>query len=167
MSSIPDRTSLSYRKKSSALIFNSDNKLLLVQPISYSETQWNVPGGGIEEGETSAEAVMRELLEELGTDLFEILEESPIQNIYDFPDDVLVRVMSDGRLHRGQHQTQFIVRFLGDDTDIQLQAEELRRHMWVDYHDLEAYLLFPNQLVNIQKVIASSDAVRHVTLKKE
>ena len=102
MSSIPDRTSLSYRKKSSALIFNSDSKLLLVQLISYSETQWNVPGGGIEEGETPAEAVMRELLEELGTDLFEILEESPIQNIYDFPDDELVRFMSDGGHYRGQ-----------------------------------------------------------------
>ncbi len=166
MQTIPDRTSLSYRKKSSALIFNSADQILLVQPISYSETQWNVPGGGIEEGETPAEALMRELQEELGTAAFEILEESSIENIYEFPDDVVIRVMRDGRLHRGQHQTQIIVKFLGDDTDIRLQAEELRRHMWVDYHELELYLLFPNQLQNVQNVIISSDIVKHVSVKK-
>ena len=54
-----------------AFIFSSDNKVLLGQSITggvYPD-QWVVPGGGIEDGETNLEAVIREVQEEVGIDI--------------------------------------------------------------------------------------------------
>jgi len=82
---------LVYRKKVNAVILNSKNQILLLQLVNYGDTDWNTPGGGIEEGETPEEALIRELQEELGTDKFEIVEKSEIINKYNFPDFVVVQ----------------------------------------------------------------------------
>ena len=54
-----------------AFIFSSDNKLLLGQTISGGvyESSWVVPGGGIEDGESKLQAVIRETKEEVGIDI--------------------------------------------------------------------------------------------------
>jgi len=159
---LPDRSTLPYRKKSNAIIFNSDDHILLVQTHSYNEDEWNLPGGGIEPGESPQEGILRELLEELGTDKFDILEQSGIENAYDFPDEVLARAIAEGRPFRGQHQTQFLVRFVGEDTDIVIQDAELRQYKWVPVSDLEGHLLFPGQLQNVLDVIEASEVMGHL-----
>lgn len=150
---------MEYRQKSSGIIFNDDNEFLLVQLVAYGDDEWNTPGGGIEPGETPRETMIRELQEELGTDLFEILEESPIVNTYDFPTEVLERLRPEGRLHKGQSQTQFIVKFLCKDSDIKVQKKEVKRWKWVKYSDLSEHLRFPNQYDNIVEVIESSNVL--------
>ncbi|KKS77707.1 MAG: RNA pyrophosphohydrolase [Candidatus Woesebacteria bacterium GW2011_GWB1_43_14] len=147
---------LVYREKVNTVILNSNNQILLLQLINYGDTDWNTPGGGIEEGETPEEAVFRELKEELGTDKFEIIEKSKIINKYEFPDFVVVQQIKKGNQYKGQKQIQFIVRFSGTNTEIKTQDEEIRAHIWVDYRDLETYLNFPGQWENVREVIEKS-----------
>lgn len=143
-------------KKVNAVILNSMNHILLLQLVNYGDTDWNTPGGGIEEGETPEEALIRELQEELGTDKFEIVEKSKIKNKYDFPDFVVVQQLKKGNKYKGQEQAQFIVSFLGEDEEIKIQEEEIRAYKWVNYEDLEAHLNFPGQWENIKRVIRKS-----------
>lgn len=147
---------LVYRKKINAVVLNNENQVLLLQLVNYGDTDWNTPGGGIEEGETSKEALLRELQEELGTDKFEIVEKSKIIDKYDFPDFVIVQQLKKGNKYKGQEQTQFIIRFLGETKEIKTQEEEIRAHKWVDYEDLESHLNFPGQWENIKEVINES-----------
>lgn len=147
---------MEYRKKASGIILNSQNAMLLVQLTDYNDNEWNVPGGGIEEGESPDMAILRELKEELGTNKFELIEQSLIVNRYDFPDELIERIIQEGKNFRGQEQIQFIFRFKGEDFEIKLQEDEIRKHKWVPLEVLKSYLLFPNQLENILKVIESS-----------
>ena len=56
------------------ILTNRDGEILLLHRATPKRTQWEIPGGKIEEGEEAAEAAAREALEELGTDV-EILQE--------------------------------------------------------------------------------------------
>lgn len=151
-----DKEKMVYRKKASAIILNAENKILLVQLHEYDNMQWNVPGGGIENDETPLEAIQRELEEELGTNKFELIEQSLITDRYDFPDELIQRILLEGKNLRGQEQVQFIFRFTGTDSDIKIQEEEVRRYKWVPYQDLKTHLLFPNQWENIVSVVKNS-----------
>lgn len=151
-----NKDKMDYRKKVSGIVLNAENLILLVQLNVYNENEWNVPGGGIEIGESPQEAILRELLEELGTNQFELLEQSEIVNRYDFPDHLVETIIKEGKNFRGQEQIQFILRFKGEDSDIKLQEDEVRKHKWVSYSELESHLLFPNQCENIINVLESS-----------
>ena len=151
-----DKEKMRYRKKASGIIFNPNNSILLVQLHVYNDNEWNVPGGGIETGETAETAIMRELEEELGTNKFEIVERSSIVNRYEFPDELIEKIIAEGKNFRGQEQTQFVLRFKGEDSEIKLQEDEIRKHKWVPLKELKLHLIFPNQLENIIKVIEAS-----------
>ena len=62
-----------YRKRITAIIFNDKNEFLIVQPVSYSKNDWNFSGGGIENGETEEEALLREIKEEVDIDALELV----------------------------------------------------------------------------------------------
>lgn len=79
------------------------------------------PQGGIDDDEDPAEAVLRELAEEIGTDRAEVIEEHPEWLTYDLPPH-LIGVALGGR-YRGQTQKWFALRFLGRDADIRLDAD--------------------------------------------
>ncbi len=150
---------LENRKKVAAVIFNNDKQVLLVQLQSYGEEDWNIPGGGIDEGEEPEVAIKRELFEELGTDKFEVLEKSDVIIEYEWPDFVVAkRLVKEGKTYKGQTQMQFVARLIGKDSDIKLQASEIRKYKWVDYKDLEQHLNFPNQWENIKAIIGKYSA---------
>lgn len=158
------RGNLDYRQKTAAIVLNRQNQILLVQLQSYGENDWNIPGGELEESESPKQGLLRELEEELGTDKFEIVEKSAIKNQYDWPDFVVAkRLREHGTTYRGQQQIQFIIRFTGDESQIELQDEEIRKLKWVDYEDLKDNLNFPGQRENIEKVISNSSV--HKLLK--
>lgn len=144
---------LEYRQKANAIILDKTDRVLLVQLNDYGEDQWNTPGGGLEDGETAKEAIFRELKEELGTNKFEMLNESKIKDKYDFPDFVIAKGLKKGKKYIGQEQNQFVLRFVGGDSDIKTQEEEIKKYKWVDYEELESHLIFPNQWENVRDVI--------------
>ena len=85
-----------------------------------SSRLWQMPQGGIDEGESPAEAALRELEEETGTSHVEILSESCHWYSYDLPRHIVGRKSALGGKYRGQTQKWFLMRFLGQDSDITL-----------------------------------------------
>jgi putative (di)nucleoside polyphosphate hydrolase len=89
---------------------------------------WQMPQGGIDPGETPRQAAFRELAEEVGTDKAEILAETRGWLHYDLPSDIASRMWS-GRW-RGQRQKWFLMRFTGEDADINPVTEHPEFDAW-------------------------------------
>lgn len=79
---------------------------------------WQMPQGGIDPGESAADALWRELQEEIGTRKAELVANYPRPLTYDFPEHARSKIY-DGKF-RGQSQLWFLLRFLGDNSDIHL-----------------------------------------------
>lgn len=95
------------------------------------ENAWQMPQGGIDEGETPAQAALRELEEEVGTNRATIIEESKVWHAYDLPESLQYKLW-DGRF-KGQTQKWFLMRFDGreDDINIQTKHPEFHTFKWV------------------------------------
>ena len=118
---------LPYRKNVGAVFFNG-NKYLLVQ---LSDGFWKMPQGGIHDGETKKQALMRELKEELSTDKFKIIKEFPFRHQYNWDEGTLRYT---NYKWRGQKQTFFLVEFTGD--KITIDKEELIDYKWLTKNEL-------------------------------
>jgi len=136
-----DPTSLPYRANVGAALFNRAGQVLIARrfetdpPLSHP---WQLPQGGIDEGETPEVAVLRELREEIGTAAATIIATIPDWLTYDFPPGVITRL---GARHRGQRQHWFALRFTGTDDDIRLDADahqEFCDWRWADLAELPA-----------------------------
>lgn len=89
---------------------------------------WQMPQGGIDPGESPAEAAMRELAEEIGTDKAEIVAESRDWHCYDIPPEA-ARSRWGGR-YRGQRQKWFVMQFLGTDDHINIDTPDAEFADW-------------------------------------
>jgi putative (di)nucleoside polyphosphate hydrolase len=89
---------------------------------------WQMPQGGIDPGETPRQAAFRELKEEIGTDKAEILAETRGWLHYDLPSDIASRMW--GGRWRGQRQKWFLMRFTGEDSDINPATEHPEFDAW-------------------------------------
>jgi putative (di)nucleoside polyphosphate hydrolase len=135
---------LPYRPNVGAVLFNRRGQVFVARRADLPNAEgaaggWQLPQGGIDEGEDPRGAVLRELAEEIGTDRAEIIGEHPDWLIYDLP-PALVGVALRGRF-RGQKQRWFALRFLGDDRDIRLDADphpEFDAWRWAELSDLPA-----------------------------
>lgn len=156
---LSNRDNLEYRRSTVGLVLNDRNELLLIQKKIYREDQWNFPGGGVDEGETQEQAIMREFREELGTSKFEIVRRSSLVDRYEWPDHLIEDYFKNkGVTFRGQEMTQFLVRFLGSDSDLVLE-DTLRQAKWVKLSELQNYLVFSNQWDNARKLLQEFDLV--------
>jgi len=102
---------------------------------------WQFPQGGIDEGETPQEALMRELKEEIGTDEVEIIAEYPEWISYDFP-----QKSRNPRRYpfKGQRQKYFLVK-LKEGATIDLnafEAPEFEEYKYVEMDELFRRITF-------------------------
>jgi len=151
--------SLGYRDKSLGIVINKDKDFLIVQTESYRDNDWNFPGGGIEEGETPEEAVLRELNEELGSDKFKIISKSSRQIEYDWPEFIIAKDLKKRRnkTYKGQRMNVFLVKFVGQKSDIKPDPGEIRAAKWVTLNDLRNHLNFTNQWEEAEKILKELD----------
>lgn len=94
-----------------------------VHPMPY---EWQMPQGGIDEGEAPYDAALRELREETNVRSAQLLAEAPNWLTYDLPTEIGKKSWR-GRF-RGQTQRWFALRFTGEDTEINIDAPDNGRH---------------------------------------
>lgn len=127
---------LPYRAGVGIMLFNPQGQVFVGRRVDNSSEAWQMPQGGIDEGETPAQAALRELEEEVGTSAAEIIAESEGWFTYDLPPDLVGKVWK-GRF-RGQRQKWFALRFTGVDSDININTAhpEFQAWQWQDYDRL-------------------------------
>ncbi|MFD1911803.1 RNA pyrophosphohydrolase [Halodurantibacterium flavum] len=135
----PDQiAALPYRPCVGVMLVNSQGQIFAGQRIDSDVPAWQMPQGGIDEGEEPQAAALRELWEETGVDpaLVEVLDETPGWIPYDLPDDLVGKVW--GGRYRGQRQRWFLMRLTGDDTaiDIATQHPEFSEWRWLGAGEL-------------------------------
>ncbi len=145
---------LPYRPCVGVMLFNRDGLVFVGRRIDQTVEGWQMPQGGIDEGETPVEAAARELREEIGTDKAEVLREYPDWLAYDLPLHLL-GVALHGR-YRGQRQKWVAMRFTGEDRDINIATEspEFAQWKWLAIEALPR-LIVPFKRDTYEKVIAA------------
>ena len=156
MTSPEEIARLPYRPCVGLLLLNPAGKVFVgrrIDAMAAGDDAWQMPQGGIDAGETPQEAALRELHEEIGTDKAEIVAESRHWLHYDLPPHLVGKVWQ-GR-YRGQKQRWFALRFLGQDSDIDLATEhpEFEAWKWVELDELPA-LVIPFKRDTYRAVVA-------------
>ena len=114
------------------IVLNKDNKILVAKRIDNSKNFWQMPQGGVDEGEDFLSAAYRELEEETSIKNVELVKELDGMLTYELPTHLLGKIWK-GK-YRGQKQKWFIMRFLGNDDDINLKTDkpEFLEWKWID-----------------------------------
>jgi putative (di)nucleoside polyphosphate hydrolase len=124
-----------YRRGVGIMLLNRDGKVFVAARIDNPADAWQMPQGGLDEGEDAWAAALRELEEETGIKphLIEQVACSPQLHRYRLPDE-LIGKMWRGSDWVGQKQSWYLCRFLGKDEDIDLATEhpEFRDWKWVE-----------------------------------
>ncbi len=123
-----DKDGAAYRRGVGIMLFNPKGLVFIAQRLDMPSDAWQMPQGGIDPGEEPAEAALRELKEETGTDRAVIVAESRDWYRYDLPAE-LQRVLWGGK-YRGQTQKWFAMRFTGTDRDIDIATEHPEFSTW-------------------------------------
>jgi putative (di)nucleoside polyphosphate hydrolase len=121
---------LPYRPNVGVMLINTDGLIFAGQRIDSELPAWQMPQGGIDEGEDARVAALRELEEEIGVPpaLVQVIAETPGWLTYDLPQEIIPRIWK-GR-YRGQKQKWFLMRFLGRDEQIDLDREHPEFNQW-------------------------------------
>jgi len=111
-----------YRACVGLMLINRDRLVFAGSRSDSAGAAWQMPQGGIDAGETPRQAALRELAEEVGTDKVEIIAESEGWLTYDLP--AAMRPPIWGGRYVGQAQRWYLMRFTGEDSDIDIAASE-------------------------------------------
>ena len=114
-----------YRPCVGVMLVNAAGKAFVGKRIDNQEGDWwQMPQGGVDEGEDCDAALLRELAEETGAraEHVEVLGQLPAELFYELPDDLKGKLW--GGRYVGQRQTWYLARFTGGDADIDIAAHD-------------------------------------------
>lgn len=133
-----DTEDLPYRPCAGIMLANRAGLVFVGQRIDNPGDAWQMPQGGIDDGEDPEVAAFRELGEETGLlpDHVDLLARSREEYFYDLPPELQGNIW--GGRWRGQRQWWFLMRFKGEDADINIEAyhPEFSRWKWAEAQEL-------------------------------
>ena len=137
-----DIQKLPFRIGVGIIVLNNKNQVFVGKRKDNPGNNWQMPQGGINKGEDFISAMKRELMEETSIKNIKILKELEHLYQYDLPKN-LVGIIWKGKF-RGQRQKWFITRFLGKDTEINLNTKhpEFIEWKWIEPEKLPKLIVY-------------------------
>ena len=118
------------------IVLNKDNKVFVAKRIDNSKNFWQMPQGGVDKDEIFLDAAYRELEEETSIKNVKLIKELDGTITYELPDQLL-GIIWKGK-YRGQKQKWFLMRFTGEDSEINIKTKnpEFLDWKWIDLENI-------------------------------
>ena len=118
------------------VVLNTENKVFVAKRIDNPKNFWQMPQGGVDEGEDFLTAAYRELEEETSVKNVELIKELDGLVTYHLPERLL-GIIWRGK-YKGQKQKWFLMKYLGEDNDINIKTKkpEFLDWKWVDLEEI-------------------------------
>ena len=126
------KINLPLRKGVGIILLNDDNKVFVAKRIDNPKNFWQMPQGGVNEGEDFLTAAYRELEEETSIKNVKLIQEIDGIITYELPEHLLGKIWR-GK-YRGQKLKWFLMRYLGNDDEINIKTHkpEFLEWKWID-----------------------------------
>lgn len=141
-----------YRRNVGICLFNPSGKIFAASRLNRPEV-WEMPQGGVNEGEDLNTAAKRELTEETGVVSAEIISELPYWLTYDFSPETSIKLSKHwGVRYKGQTQKWFLMKFTGKEEEINLlgdgtERQEFGEWLWMSIEQIM------NQTADVRKPV--------------
>ena len=118
------------------VLLNNKNKVFVAKRIDNPKNYWQMPQGGIDDGEDNLKAALRELKEETSINNVELIKEIEGYLTYNLPNNLL-GIIWKGKF-KGQKQKWFVFKFNGNDKEINLKTKkpEFLEWKWTDLENI-------------------------------
>ena len=127
---------LPYRNGVGIVVLNNENKVLVAKRIDNPKNLWQMPQGGVDQGEDLLNAAYRELKEETSIYNVKLIKELEEWTYYDLPSK-LIGIIWKGK-YKGQKQKWFVLKFLGKDSELNIKTKkpEFLEWKWIDLNKI-------------------------------
>ena len=114
------------------VLLNKDNKVFVAKRIDNPKNFWQMPQGGVDDGEDFITAAYRELEEETSIKNVKLIQEIDGTMSYELPNHLL-GIIWKGK-YKGQKQKWFLMKFTGDEKEINIKTKnpEFLDWKWID-----------------------------------
>ena len=154
-----DQKILPLRTGVGIVVLNSQNKVFVGKRKDNPFDKWQMPQGGVDSNELLLQAMKRELLEETSIKNIKVLKELDQWLEYELPDNLIGKIWK-GK-YRGQKQKWFVVKFLGNDNEININTKnpEFIEWKWIDINLLPDLIvlfkknIYEKVLVELKKIV--------------
>ena len=141
------------------VVLNKENKVFVAKRIDNPKNFWQMPQGGVDDGEDFLAAAYRELEEETSIKNVELVKEIEGTITYELPKNLL-GIIWKGK-YKGQKQKWFCMRFKGDDTEINIKTKkpEFSEWRWIDLDEITNWVVdfkndvYKNLKTEVKKII--------------
>ena len=118
------------------VVLNQKNQIFVAKRIDNPKNFWQMPQGGVDEGESLYNAALRELKEETSIKTVSLIKEIQGSLTYHLPNHLL-GIIWKGK-YKGQKQKWFIVKFNGleNEIDIKTKKPEFLEWKWINVENL-------------------------------
>ena len=118
------------------VVLNKENKVFVAKRIDNPKNFWQMPQGGVDDGEDFLKAAFRELKEETSIKNVKLMKEFDETITYELPDHLL-GIIWKGK-YKGQKQKWFLMRFIGEEKEINIKTKnpEFLDWKWIDIDEM-------------------------------